>query len=118
MNNEQPWEIEFYKDNRGTSPVEDFLNGLQPPEKAKAYMYLKLLREFGVRLSMPYAKDLKGHKPLWELRPHPNRLIYFAHTGRKFIILHGFPKKRNKTSKLDIAAAERNRKEYLEREAR
>jgi hypothetical protein len=28
--NEEPWTIEFYKDARGRSPVEDFLQELQP----------------------------------------------------------------------------------------
>ena len=117
MSDEQPWRIEFYTDGRGKSPVKEFLDGLQPNERAKAYSYLSLLKDFGTNLGLPHAKALKGHKPLWELRPKPNRLIYFAHSGRKFIILHGFPKKRNRTSKLDIDAAERNMSDYLAREA-
>jgi phage-related protein len=110
------WTIEFFRDNRGNSPVEEFLDGLQPKERAKGYMHLRLLEEFGINLGLPYAKPLTGQKPLWELLPKPNRLIYFSHTKRRFIILHGFTKKSNKTSKQDIATAKRNMQTFLERE--
>lgn len=108
--------VEFYTDARGTSPVEDFLNGLQPGEQAKADRYLKLLCQFGVRLGMPHARLLRGHKPLRELRPLPIRLLYFAHTGRRFVILHAFRKKSEKTRWRDIAIAERRMAEILEEE--
>jgi phage-related protein len=110
------WTIEYFTDNRGDSPVEEFLNGLQKVERAKATRFLNLLQEFGVELGPPHAKPLTGQKPLWELVPKPNRLIYFLHTNHRFIILHGFTKKRNKTSKQDIATAKRNMKTFLERE--
>jgi phage-related protein len=110
------WKIEFFKDNRGNSPVEEFLKGLQKEERAKAIRFLTWLEEFGVELGPPHTKPLKGQKPLWELRPMPNRLIYFLHTNRRFIILHGFTKKRNDTSKQDIATANRNMQTFLERE--
>lgn len=77
---------------------------------------LDLLREFGVLLRMPYAREIKGHKPLWELRPQPIRLIYFAHTGRRFIILHALRKKTRKLKTKDIGKAERRMEEFSERE--
>ncbi|MCZ7670446.1 MAG: type II toxin-antitoxin system RelE/ParE family toxin [Chloroflexi bacterium] len=91
------WQIEFYTDSHNNSPVINFLNTLTAEEKVKIRNQLRLLREFGVRLGMPQARPLKGHKPLWELRPMPNRLIYVAMRGKRFVILHAFTKKSQKT---------------------
>ncbi len=82
-------------------------------EKAKIRNHLRLLREFGIQLGMPQARPLKGHKPLWELRPMPNRLIYVAMTGRRFVVLHAFKKTSQKTPQKEIRIAER-RYEKLE----
>lgn len=79
-------------------------------------MYLLLLEEQGTGLGMPYARPIVGHKPLWELRPGSNRVLYFIHSGRKCIILHAFRKKGKKTPDKQIAIAERRMSEYLERE--
>jgi len=39
------------------------------------------LCELGTKIPGEQAKHLAGYGPLWELRPHPNRLLYVAHTG-------------------------------------
>jgi phage-related protein len=110
------WEIEYYVDARGRCDVLEYINALQETERAQVARVLQLLEEFGVAVGMPYARDLKGHKPLWELRPGANRLIYFAHTGRRFIVLHAFRKKGRKTPKEDIAIAEKRMFDFLERD--
>ncbi len=112
------WSIEFFKDNREMSPVEDFINGpdIQSSELAKIIFYLDLLRETGILLGMPYAREVVNHKPLWELRPKGIRLFYFLTKGQKFIILHGCRKKSNKAKKKDIRIAENRMTEFLERE--
>ena len=45
-----PWRIVFYKDNRGRSPITDYLNALPVAEQAAAAEAFRLLREFGVSL--------------------------------------------------------------------
>lgn len=107
------WRIEFHATRRGKSPVEDFLDELPTPERAKARNVLRLLKEFGVLLGLPHARPLSGHAKLRELRGGDVRLFYFAHTGRRFIILHGFRKKSQKTPPPEIATAERRMKEFL-----
>ena len=109
------WKVEFYTNSQGRSPVLEYLEELLEEEQAKVYNALKLLQEFGVLLGMPHARSLKGHKPLWELRPYPNRLIYFAYTGHRFVILHAFRKTKQKTPRKEIKVAERRMKEVLER---
>jgi phage-related protein len=110
------WTIEFYTDARGKSPVLEYINGLPARERAKIRYHLRLLQEFGTKLGMPHARPLTGHKRLWELRPGAIRLFYFAHTGHRFIILHGFRKKGRKTPQRHIAAAERYMADFLEGE--
>ena len=108
------WTVGFYRNARGKSPAKEFVDGLPARERAKVYNYLRLLREFGINLRMPYAEPLSGHSPLWELRPGAIRLIYFAHTGRMFVILHAFRKKSRKIPSQEIVVAERRMFEFLE----
>ncbi len=107
------WRIEFYATRRGKSPVAEFLDGLPAPERAKARNVLRLLKEFGVLLGLPHSRPISGHAKLRELRGGDVRLFYFVHTGRRFIVLHGFRKKSQKTPSAEIATAERRMKEFL-----
>ena len=109
------WAIRFYRDADGHSPVEKFLDALPIHEQAAAKRVMQLLSEYGLLLPSSYAKALTGHHKLWELRTGPNRMLYFAVTGRSFIILHGFRKKSMKTPAQEIATAERRMSDYLAR---
>ncbi len=106
------WQIHFYDDHRGKSPVLDFINGLSPMDRARVNNGLRLLEEFGIDLGMPHARRIEGR--LWELRPGGNRLFYFLYTERRFVILHGFRKQSMKTPEKEIATALRRMKEILE----
>ena len=107
------WTILFYNDARGNSPVLEYLNELPDRERARVRNHLRLLQEFGTKLGMPHVRSLTEHKPLWELRSGAIRLFYFAHTGRRFIVLHGFRKKGRKTPQRHIVAAERFMADFL-----
>lgn len=54
---------------------------------------------------------MTGHKKLYEIRIKEksgiSRILYFAHAGRKFILLHGFIKKTDKTPVKEIQIAEK-----------
>lgn len=97
------WQIGFYEDHRGKSPVLEYLNSLPVKERARANHALKLLAEFGTHLGLPHARHIQGR--LWELRPGDHRLFYFLHMGRQFIILHGFRKQSMRTPEKEIATA-------------
>jgi phage-related protein len=94
----------------------EFINGLSTQERATVRNGLRLLREFGVLLKMPHAQPITGHRKLFELRAGAIRLFYFAHTGRRMIVLHVFRKNSGKTPGQEIAKAERRMYEFLERE--
>ncbi|MFI5294065.1 MAG: type II toxin-antitoxin system RelE/ParE family toxin [Thermodesulfovibrionales bacterium] len=81
----------------------------------------RLLQEYGVLVKAPYVKQFTGHKKLFEIRIKDktgiSRILYFTHTGKKLILLHGFTKKTNKTPEREIDTAKERMKDYLSREA-
>jgi phage-related protein len=112
VKNKTDWQITFYEDHRGKSPVLDFINQLQICERAKIYNSLRLLEEFGTQLGMPHARQIEGK--LWELRPGSNRLFYFLFTGQSFVILHGYRKQTMKAPIREVKIAEHRMLEVLE----
>jgi len=107
------WQIFFYEDHRGKSPVLDFMNALSARDRAKVNNVLRLLEEFGTDLGMPHARRIKGR--LWELRPGDNRLFYFLQVEHQFIILHGYRKRSMKAPEKEIETALRRMQEFLEK---
>lgn len=106
------WQIEFYLDARGESPVEDYIRGLGPAEQAMTLRWLDLLDSYGIQLQAPYVRQIEGK--LWELRPGPNRFFYFLHTGRRIIVLHAYRKRTRKAPKREIETALRRMNDWLE----
>jgi phage-related protein len=102
------WQVVFYMDNRGNEPVKDFILGQSNGAIAEILHVLGLLRESNIRLGMPYV-DKIGSSGMRELRiKHSSdiyRIYFFAHTGRKFVLLHAIKKKRTKISQNDIRLA-------------
>jgi len=95
-----PWAVEYYVTAGGRCPVREFVDGLSPEGQAKYIFITSLLTEYGVLVKEPYVKQLTGRKKLFEIRIKDrtgiSRILYFTHTGRKFMLLHGFTKKRTK----------------------
>ena len=102
------WHVVFYIDSEGNEPVKDFILGQSDGAIAEIIHVLKLLREFNIALGMPYV-DKIGPSGIRELRiKHSSdiyRIYFFAHTGRRFVLLHAIKKKRNKISENDIRLA-------------
>lgn len=116
------YEIESYEDKNGRSEVADFIRELNQKSSTskesrinfnKIVAYLDLLEEFGTRVGEPVTKHLDGE--IRELRPLRNRLLYAYYKDNRFIILHHFIKKTQKTPKREIEQAKKNLQNYLER---
>lgn len=111
------WEIEFYKDKSGREPFAEFLNDLPIKARARVVKLIDLLAEYGVLLKEPYTRQIRGK--IRELRVKDNlghiRVFYFTFTGRRFILLHGFLKKTDKTPEREIEIAEKRMKDFIER---
>jgi phage-related protein len=114
------WTIEYYVTLEGKCPLQEFINSLSAEGQAKYIFITRLLKEYGIHVKEPYVKQITGHKKLYELRIKDpsgmSRILYFAHTGRKFVLLHGFIKKTDKTPAKEIDIAEQRMKDYLSRE--
>lgn len=101
------WKIDFYTTNSGKSPVIDFIDQLQSSQKAKITRCLDLLEEYGPQIKEPHSKKLSGYENLFELRSSGSssvRLLYSC-LSNKFLVLHAFVKKTNKTPAKEINTA-------------
>ena len=54
------YNLVFYMTERGDSPVDDFLDGLDKKSRAKVAAHLSLLEEQGPNLKRPYADVVRG----------------------------------------------------------
>ena len=114
---EEQWKILLYQTLQGDSPVKEFIDNLEQRAQAKVYDAINLLRNFGIRLGSPHIKKVTGTQ-MWELRilgTDSIRVLYIAITGKTFLILHGFKKKKDKTPPKEIRTAEERLVEHRTR---
>lgn len=111
------FKIEFYEEENGHIPVEDFLLSLDLPMRAKLVGILEILQEKGNLLREPYSKHIIDG--IFEVRGKAGndifRILYFFYYGQKIILTNGFIKKTPKTPAKQIALAKKRRAIYLER---
>lgn len=111
------WKILFYESPSLDTPVQNFIDGLELKAQSKVYNTLELLTQFGIRLGLPHVKKVTG-TDLWELRilgSDSVRIIYVAMTGKTFLLLHGFIKKKQKTPTRELTVATKRFDEYRAR---
>ncbi len=107
--------VEFYEE-KGISPVEEFLKNLINKEKVKIYKFIDLLEEKGLEMPYDYCKKLT-HSELWELKIDYGTntfRIFYIYDNNKIILLHAIRKKTEKTPVSDKELAEKRISDYLE----
>ena len=113
------WTIQYYVTSDGKCPVKEFIDMLSYESKAKYVFIADLLEDCGLTVREPYVKPITGSRKLFEIRikdkSNIHRIFYFAFTGKKLILLHGYTKKTDKIPGREIAIAERRMEEYLSR---
>lgn len=105
---EDKWQILLYRTSQGDSPVKEFIDSLEIKAQSKVHDTINLLKEFGINLGLPHFKKLTSSE-LWEMRilgSDSIRILYITITGRTFLLLHGFSKKKDKTPPKEIKVAE------------
>ncbi|MCR5521040.1 MAG: type II toxin-antitoxin system RelE/ParE family toxin [Lachnospiraceae bacterium] len=113
--------IDFYEKN-GRAQVLDFLEELRKKKKtdknariqySQISCYIQLLSDNGTRgLPKTIAEYLGGD--IWELRPGNNRVFFFFYTEEgKYVLLHQFRKKTQKTPSSELRKAKAERLDYL-----
>lgn len=115
------YDIVFYQDRRGRIPVLEYWKELDENKdkdsciKAKKiYDYMGVLKTLGLSAGEPYIKHLEGE--IWELRPLRDRILFAAWRENRFVLLHYFTKKTQKTPRREIEQAIRNLNDLRERE--
>ena len=87
------WVIEFYQSPSGNPVVYDWFLQQDPKVIAKFAQIFDLLQDKGILVGMPYVRPIVNTK-LYEIRVDRStniyRIFYFAYTGRRFVLLHGF----------------------------
>lgn len=113
-------EIIFYREKNGREPVLEYLRELKENNSKdsriklnKVNDYIQALSVYGTTLPENYAKHLEGD--IWELRPIRDRILFAAWNGGKFVLLHQFVKKTQKTPRREIMKAKRELKDFIER---
>lgn len=113
-------EIIFYEDASGNKPVLEFIQELRSKNGKDARIrlnkvleYIKVLETSGTAAGEPYTKHLDGD--IYELRPISDRIFFAAAVGGRFVLLHQFHKKQQKTPKREIEQAKRELKDFRER---
>ncbi len=119
------FEVDFYEDRQGRQPVKEVLLDLRDKARTskdariqyeKMLTHIRALETYGTRIGEPQVKHIDGN--LWELRPLSHRILFFYWRDDKFILLHHFVKKTQKTPSKEIDRARRNLKDFLERDDR
>lgn len=108
--------VNFYNTTSGRSPVEDFIEALSKPDKARFAEVLVGLSEFGLSYARVTFKPLRGK--LWEIKfQSPGggyRMAYVLVEQDEMVILHAFRKSTQKTPIKDLDLAEKRMKEVLD----
>lgn len=109
------WSVDFYCSSNGKSPVLHWLYNQNAKVQAKFAHIFELLEEHGITVGQPYIAPLEDK--LYEIRVEQNtniyRIVYFAHTGKRFILLHGFQKKTQKTPRKELNLAKVRMRKFL-----
>lgn len=111
------FEIEFYDTEDGSTPVQEFLDSLEPKMKAKVFRTIDLLEQNGPALRLPYSRPIGDG--IFELRTKQGsditRVLYFFFIGKRAILTNGFVKKTQKTPPAAIELARKYKTDYERR---
>lgn len=114
-------EIIFYQDRNGRQPVLDYMEKLGKSKSKdgriklnKISDYIQALSVYGTeQLTENYVKHLDGE--IWELRPIRDRILFAAVVNGRYVLLHQFMKKTQKTPAREIEQAKRELADFKER---
>ena len=110
--------VVLYETEDGKTPVEDWMDSLEPKMRAKLIAMLLLLEEKGNALRKPYTESLGDG--IFELRAiqgnNISRALFFFYFDQRIIVTNGFIKKQQKTPANEIQLAKERRLDFLRQE--
>ena len=109
--------VNFYKEEDGSKPVGDFIQGLNVKMKAKVVSDLHRPEMPENEAGSPLSKFLEDD--IFELRAGLGnnivRILYFFDGGEIIVVTNGFVKKHQKTPRNEILLAKQRRAAYFKR---
>lgn len=112
--------VEDYTTGSGRDFVSDYLREVSKKygnkDVSNIRIAIDLLEKHGFeanRYRRQLIKKIEGD--LYELRPGNNRIFFFFFDGKRFVLLHGFRKKTQKTPQHEIETAKNQMDDYIRR---
>ena len=111
------YNLVFYTTERGDSPIDEFLDGLDKKSRAKVAAYLSFLEEQGPNLKRPYSDIVRGKIRELRIRYRSDqyRILFFFYMRNQIILLHAFSKKSEQLKEKDIDLSERRMEDWIRR---
>ena len=107
--------IEYAVCADGSMPAKEFIEGLDEQDQRRLVTLFHRLADTGVISNREQFKHLEGK--IWEFKRHQVRVGCFQ-AGARWLLTHGFIKKRNDWPKSEVKRANRIRDEHINREKR
>ena len=115
MSQDRLKDIYYFVDERGDSPIKEFIKALSFDDRVKVFAYIGELKKQGNNLRRPLA-DYLGHG-IYELRPKANRVFYFFFHKDSAVLVHAIIKKTDKVPQKDLELCIK-RKAFIEESIR
>lgn len=107
------WKINYYYNRNNKSPLKEWLDEIGNEPKAEIFRIFEMLSKYGIELGLPFVRHIENK--IYEVRAKDKsgiyRVLYFAHTDKVFVMLHGFQKKTQATPRKEIEIAIKRMKE-------
>ncbi len=99
--------IIYFISKRGENPVRKFIESLSFTQKSKIFRIFRVIVDYGIISANPHLKKLKS-TPFWEIRilgKDNIRIFYIVPRINQVLLIHGFVKKTQRTSKKELSTA-------------
>ncbi len=104
--------IEYAINKNGGMPAKEYIEAMDTRERIKIETLLKRMADEGRIYGEGRFRKIKGTNSIFEFKSGRHRLFCF-NSGKSWILTNGFIKQKMKTPKIDIARAEKIRKEHI-----
>ena len=106
------WKVVYFVTNRGSSPVTDYLAGLDIETLDKVQRSIDILVEYGPKTPFPFSKHLSSKISELRTSGKNSMRILYGRVEDTYILLHVFKKKTNKLPAKEYELATKRLKTY------
>jgi len=107
------WEIYYYRTSRGDKVVERFILKLDSSTRTKISRTIGLLKKYGSRLMMPYARQVSNRLHELRIKGTVEIRIFYIIVDENIFLLHAFQKKSQKIPHKELKLAQKRSNEII-----